>query len=218
MTSRTIDHTALIPEYLNGLLSSEEAAQFEAALGTDADLQTAFEGFKEIQNLYQQDTIGKPVIPSDDVFNRIMAEIDTNEKIAEQSDRQITYSPTLSVRLTEAWYWFKDSLRIPWGLTVVQAAVIILLLIPRIPDSSYKTLGQTSAINDDTHLSFNIVFQESARESDIRKLLLPINGSIVSGPSQQGRYQVIIPHETTEGQVLSILKQSELILFVEKSY
>ena len=218
MTSNNdIDYIALIPDYLNDLLSREEKTQFEITLKSDPNLQNELEEFKEIKALYHG-TISETPEPSKAVFNKIIEELDSKQNTVTTGFREIKYRPTTSTRIYHFWSRLKDSFTLPWGLALIQAAVIVVLLVPRIPENSYNTLGITRETEGNQEISLNIVFNESARESEIRELLIPISGSIINGPSPQGRYQISIPSKHSEKQIVSTLKQSELILFVEKAY
>ena len=218
MTSENTDYIELIPDYLNGILDRETKSRFEEALATDPELKRELDEFRELQTLYKEALPETPE-PSDELFGRILDKIDEVEQSRYRNDSSV---PSLATRLGELWGRFKHSLTIPWGLAMVQAAVIVFLLIPHLPEKTFDTLGFVTQIPgadqkvEGEMVSFNIVFNESSSEAEIRELLLSISAAIISGPSLKGRYQIAIPGGNE--RVLSDLRQSELILFVEKAY
>ena len=62
----------------------------------------------------------------------------------------------------------------------------------------YKTMSAPSVTTEDSIL-INVVFQEQATESEIRELLLKINGRIVDGPNRSGLYIIGLKSRSGSG-------------------
>ncbi len=219
MTSNKKDYSELIPDYLHGLLASDIREDFERELSSSITLQEELEDFKSFQTLYQeieQDSLE----PSEEIFRKITDSIDNIEKAEQKSLEKPSHPELLAAKVADFWHWLKDASSLPWGVAIAQAAVIAILIIPGpTPQVTYNTLSGSpeTAVTDD-RLTFNIVFKENTTESEIRKLLLAMNGNIVSGPSAQGRYMMATPAANSAETILTSLKESDIIVFVETAY
>lgn len=219
MTSNTTDYFDLIPEYHHGLLDSAMNNLFEQELANNSELQGELEEFRRFGQLYGKLDSDEPQA-SDMHFNAILSSIDTAaQEQRNPSSQKNKPEPSITSSLFELWAWLKDSVSIPWGVALVQTAVIVILLLPGTNQESFKTLSRSSATDDAlSGLSFNIVFKKSAQEEEIRKLLLSLGGSITSGPSAQGRYVVFLSSDTTAADAEEILKESAIVIFSKRAY
>ena len=105
------------------------------------------------------------------------------------------------------------------GVALIQTAAIVLLLIPGSNQDTFKTLSRNSGSDIVTTAgSFNIVFEKSAPEEEIRKLLLSIGGNIISGPSAQGLYVIALTSDKTTSQALQTLKNASIVTFSTRAY
>ena len=64
----------------------------------------------------------------------------------------------------------------------------------------------------------NVIFREQATESEIRELLLKINGRIVDGPTRSGLYIVGLKARQQGDSALETLRKSALVKMAEKAY
>jgi hypothetical protein len=217
MTSSNPDYFDLIPEYTQGILDPETHQNFEQEMDTNDSLKLEVEDFLTFRKLYLEvDTHTDQ--PSDSIFHKISNSIDQpvikNNIDLKESSQFRYFMPRVLKVLSE----LKDSLTIPWGIVLVQTAVIVLLLLPGSFQTIYKTLGSSPpAISTQTGGTFNIVFKQTTQESEIRALLLAVGGTIISGPSVEGRYVIAIRPEKNLNLAVEFLKGSNSILFMEKA-
>jgi anti-sigma-K factor RskA len=218
MTSNETDYSVLIPEYCNGLLDADMKALFEEELTRNSALQTALEEFNDFQQLYQE-IDGEEPQADEAQFDAILSSIDTGIEKQSRLTQKNKYEPVVMAGLLEFWVWLKSSLSLPWGVALVQAAAIVILLFSGTNQDTFETLSRSSDIETaHSAISFNIVFQKSAREEEIRKLLLSIDGSIQSGPSTQGLYVVTLPADASIPRVIKILNDSTIVAFNKRAY
>ncbi len=217
MTSENIPYTDLVPDYHRGSLEPELKNLFDKELAANPELQEELNEFVQFQKLYHEIDDENPV-PSDAIFKRISESVDSLEQNKQREFKDIPSSPALSIKFLEAWAWLKESVSVPWGMAIVQAIVIVILLLPGTPQKSYKTLSVSpeTGVNN-TRVLFNIVFKDSAKESEIRELLLATNSTITSGPSAQGRYVIALAPGKPTAHVIETLQQADIVIFIEKA-
>lgn len=78
----------------------------------------------------------------------------------------------------------------------------------------YKTLSINN-IKAESSASINVVFNENAKEIEIRDLLIRIDGKIINGPSTTGLYIISINNSEQRDLILKILRESKIVLFAE---
>ncbi len=216
MTSKIEDFFDLVPEYFQGTLDPELEKNFEQEMEKNEDLQLEVQEYSQMRELFAESEV--EVTPSDAIFNRICDSIEKEES-KQRVGQAVQQKTTKASPITIALEWLKESFTLPWSLALVQAAVIVLLLIPNHSSKNYSTLSvankqtTTAAIT-----SYNVVFKDSAREGEIRALLISIDATISSGPSVQGKYAITIPANKASEDIFEKMKKSQLILFVEKAY
>ncbi len=144
-------------------------------------------------------------IPSDKIFRRISSKISKKNVVGMFAD----YLGVLRNLTKSIWF--------PWALVFVQAAIIIYFVIP-IHQPRYMTLsadrnGQESAFY------VNVIFDEQAKEIDIRNLLTSIGAEIVDGPEPNGLYIIKVPISGSEFSSLERkLKAKKIIRFLAPRY
>lgn len=217
MTSSSPDYFNLIPEYLQGTLDPETHQKFEQEMAANDNLKIEVQDFLEVRALCHE-VDAHTDQPSDIIFHKISNSIDQLEMKKEIDSKEISQFHSFMPRVLKVLSELKDSVTIPWGIALVQTAVIVLLLLPVSFQTVYKTLGfSPRPISTQTGSTFNIVFKQTTQESEIRALLLAVGGTIISGPSAEGRYVIAIRPEKDLDQVVGILEGSRSILFVEKT-
>lgn len=99
---------------------------------------------------------------------------------------------------------------------MVSQFLVILALIFYILNINheYKTLS-VSNIDAETRVIINVVFNENAKEIEIRELLRKIEGKIIDGPSSTGLYLIEIKNKEKKDLVIKTLKESKIIFFAE---
>lgn len=207
----------MIPGYCNNRLNAVDKAEFEQHLEESQELQAELHDFREFQDLYRQaDPLEPP--PSDALFDQISQKVGIDQQVKEKSDSSHTPSSNLSDILQNLWKQARESLSIPWMLAAAQAVAIVILLAPAPQQTTYSTLSAGSESSAHGTIGFNVVFQPSARESDIRTLLRSIDGTLSDGPSLDGRYVVTLQEEKNRDVALNTLKHSNIIIFAEPVY
>ena len=218
MISNITDYSDLIPEYQYGLLTPDMKALFEEELTKNGALQIALEEFNDFQQLYQELDSEEP--QADDLqFDAIVSSIDAGAEKKNRLSQKNQTEPTAIANVLEFWDWLKTSLTIPWGVALVQMVAIVILLLPGTNQDTFETLSRNSSLGAaHSSISFNIVFQKSAQEKEIRELLLSIGGSITSGPSVQGLYVIALSTNAPIPKVTEILTGSNIIVFSKRAY
>ncbi len=214
MTTKDNDKSDLIPDYCNNRLDANERADFESRLQEDHELVDECNDFQGFQKLYRRIDSAEPS-PSDAIFKQISRQVGAHQKQERKAAVQ-SRSPAKSIR--SFWQRIRESIAVPWILAAAQTVVIVLLLIPAPQQNTYSTLSTTEVPASIEKIGINVVFRPNAPESDIRSLLLGIQGSVSSGPSREGRYVVGISNRSDLDKAVRALKQSEIVLFAEPVY
>lgn len=206
----------LTPDYVQGNLDAETTAAFTERLNVDPALRRELDEFLALKSLYRQ-TQDEFRPPSEPLFQRITAAInETNASPADlhRSSRRL-FSPGRG-RLAPVLSWFRDSVGLPWAVAIAQTALIVFLLLPGQPDPSYQTLSVDRDIAAGAgNAVYNIVFAESASAGQIKRLLVEANGSIVEGPSAEGRYRVVFPDDDNRQERDARLRRDTIVRFLE---
>lgn len=211
MAHKDNDKSDLIADYCNNRLDANEKADFESLLQKERELLDECKDFQRFQELYRQIDPAEPS-PSDAIFNRITRKVSVHQKVERKSPVQSS-PPAEAIR--RFWQRIRESIAVPWMFAAAQAVVIVLLLIPAPEHNTYSTLSSTEEAANAEKIGINVVFRPNAPESDIRSLLLGIQGSVSSGPSREGRYVVSIGSRSNLDNAVRTLKQSEIVLFAE---
>ena len=203
----------MIPLYINGRLSESERAAFEAALASDPALKQELSEFGEIAALYPDIEETIPFPSSDRVFSRIMNNIDAQEKKTASPDGPGVFFEKLTEFIRTTFF----SPRVAWAVAAVQL-VLLVTLVGTMPDTQdFKTLS-SGGVTSETVLKINIVFEEDAKEKDIRALLNQLDAGIVAGPTANGLYVIEITQSPSPDDVLKVLVDSKLIRLAEPKY
>jgi len=194
-----------LPWYVNGTLDQAERAAVTQHLASGCD-----ECAREVKSLTAIQKVVKAAgeeapEPSPFLLNRALAEIEDYERTrAQEQSRQAKTAPSPSLfdRLREGW-WPKTPVFARMALATQLALVLVVGGVavyqyenPRV-EIRYVTTTGTGTASSGARIS--VIFNENATEAEIRQTLNEINGSIVEGPTAQGRYtvQLTIPLEQT---------------------
>lgn len=196
--------------YLNGRLSEKEREIFEETLKEDPERAREFREFLEIKEGYGGLEEGIS-IPSEALYERILKNIQPQIMLSLTPSRKGFFE-----KVEDLSKWVFHSPHFSWGIVAVQLALILFLLIAIPKENVFKTFTLTKPIPAEG-VKINIVFNQEAKEKEIRELIHKIGGTIVSGPSLEGLYVIEIKEGKDIEKVLTHLKESGIINFVEKA-
>jgi hypothetical protein len=201
----------LIPLYVNKTLSEDEQREFENSIKKHPELEREFKEFSEIRASYVGLEKDMPK-PSDAVYQRIAANIKADEK------RRIPEEPGILSKVRELMGEVFASYRVSWAVVAVQLVVIIILAGVMTRGERFTTLSTTYPPLKGEGISINIVFDQEAREKEIRAILNRIGAAIISGPSREGLYVIQVKKDKDVEQTLEKLKSSHIVKFAQKAY
>ncbi|WP_169567218.1 anti-sigma factor family protein [Sneathiella limimaris] len=183
----------LLPFYVNGTLSDAERKEVEAALETSPELQEEVKMLKALRTEMQ--AIELESSPGELGLKRL------------QKSLAAETGPSEFAELTGA---ANDNV-VRWGWKAAAVAACLLLAV-----QSFFMVQQSNLSDEDLVAAsgkqviavqgpiYSVTFVPTAKEEDIRALLLSVNGRIINGPSAIGVYQVSIPGE--QAPILKKLK------------
>jgi hypothetical protein len=217
MISETPSYSDYIPDYLHNRLNPEVRRLFEKELETNATLRLELEEFKNFQKLYNVIDSDIPH-PSAELLTRINAEIDSS--VPQRNSRKPQKnSPDITETVFDFLDRLKQSFSLPWSIVALQAVLIVILIAPAAYQTHFQTLSRPATLQSSLEgENYNIVFKPTTTEAEIREFLLAIDATIVSGPSPQGKYSLVVPVESLTEQDMELLRGQKLILFFEKAY
>ncbi len=183
----------LLPFYVNDTLSPDDRAWFEAYLREHPAANEELHWVDSLQARLREDV---PAVSSEVGMERVLRRI-RSEHPAPQRPRQSAQRSTLQ----RAREWLASLVPQPMlrpafaaalAVVVAQGAVIAMLVGQHDDDSQIRAL-QATVVDHGPYLKVN--FKPDARETDIRLLLVKVNGSLAAGPGQLGDYYVRVPEE-----------------------
>lgn len=210
MTYNLDELKGMIPIYLNGRLTDSETEAFKAGLRRHPELEAELKDFAEIKESY--DVIADPpAINSDALFARIQKGIHGETRHAPE--------PREEGLLAQFHKFFKRIYHMPslsWSMAGLQFAALLLVffLVPQ--QAPFRTYSAPSATDTDkVHL--NVVFNEAAKEIEIRTLLQKLEAAIVSGPSAEGLYVLAVEKTADLDELLRELNASPIVRLAQKA-
>jgi hypothetical protein len=188
----------LIPLYVKGLLNEAQSKEIEEAMDECPFLREETESWKAVGCAYQRIEDSLPQ-PSGRLYQKIAERIEGAKKPGLLN--WLFGSPAVSLALVTAQFFLILSL----GFYIVQER------------HEYKTMSAPSTTTEDA-IVINIIFQEQATESEIRVLLLKINGRIIAGPTRSGLYSIGLKSKPEADSALEALRNSAVVQMAEKAY
>lgn len=197
-----------IPLYVDGNLSEKEQLEFEELLNNYPEIGEEIEAYMAMEEMYSEMSEQLPE-PSAELFQKIEQRIFSKESESSQL--------TIVDKIQDFFKSILPSPQIGWGLAAVQAIAIVFMLTTGIPtsDQSLRTLSNSESSQQDGK-RINIVFDKSAMEGDIRKLLLKHGATIMSGPTSEGLYILSSQSDMDMDTLLDLLREKTIVLFAEK--
>ena len=194
--------TELLPWYANGTLSASERARVEEALRDDPE---AAQELAWLANLQQRIQADEPTVSDDIGLARTLARIRADTRPAAAAAAAQSHPPAASraqsARRTESGLgervrqWFSQL-----GMTPAFAMAALMVIVQTgvifnmsNEDRDYAQVRSAPATASASGELLRVSFKPDARESDIRMLLVGVQGNIESGPGQLGDYYVRVP-------------------------
>jgi len=208
----------MIPIYLNGQLSEEEQKAFAQGLKDHPELAAEVAEFETIRASYHDLEAETPFPQQDILFSKIMDKIDheaASDVRTRAPDREV--KPGWSAKLADFFYATFKSPRVAWSVAVVQVVLLVALLAGMPQRGTFQTLTAPGRAPDG-QMTLNVVFDDNAREKDIRAVMIETGVTIVDGPSADGRYVVAIADHRSPEAVADQLRQSGIVSFVGQHY
>lgn len=202
----------MMPLYINGRLSESEKNDFESALRKHPELVPELMEFAEIKGGIT-DLKREAQTLSNDLYERILSNIGKKEKTESPRVTKPGFRDTIIWVLRRAF----STPQFSWSVVAVQLVIILALVVIFPKSNNFKTLSEIPVAKGDSGM-INVVFNEDAKEKNIRELLEQINGSIVSGPTPDGLYIIKIKNIDDVETVLNKLEDSSIIRLAVKRY
>ncbi|WP_157267823.1 anti-sigma factor family protein [Azohydromonas aeria] len=208
MNDDTLDE--LLPFYVNGTLPAAERERVEAYLKAHPEAQAEVQWLRSLQARVREEA---PAVSAEVGLDRALQRIRAEGRA--QPGARPAAQPGALARL-RGWLASlvpQSALRPALGgalaLAVVQGAVIVQLLGQHEDDSTeLRALRGGAVVEQGPYLKLN--FKPDARESDIRMLLVGVNGSLAAGPGQLGDYYVRVPAQQI-AQLTAQLQASPIV-------
>lgn len=223
MTSNETKQTAedLLPWYVSGALSPEEAALVDHALERDAELRVELSRLENLRATVRDDSAALETPPASDV-DRVLSRIEAHERTAaiERQQKRDSWF---------AWLGSLGGLFSPAAMRVGMALAIAVIAIETTAivgwmggadtDATYE--AATGADPADAGHRILVRFAAGASVTDMNGLLWEVGGRIVSGPSADGAY-VISVDPGDDGQdvaalVADLAKRTDLVEFAAEA-
>lgn len=168
----------LLPWYVNGSLPAEDRAFVEAYLEQNPDARGELDWYRSLQRRVQENA---PAVPATIGLAKAMRLI--------QGDR-----PTFSERVNA--FFGNFGLRPSYAMAAlavvaVQGGVILNLLGEANDDAN--EIRALRAVQVEEGPMLKISFTPDAKESDIRMLVVAVQGELAGGPGQLGDYYLRVP-------------------------
>ncbi|MFK7815058.1 MAG: hypothetical protein AB8B92_01865 [Gammaproteobacteria bacterium] len=176
----------MLPEYVNGSLSTENMKRIEQAMQHDTDITREIDFLQKLQHVVKNEQVESPTEWGWARLKRSLPK--ENEK---------------PIASTSSWW---KPLAVAASFAFVLQTSYMLFSENKI-DDGYVPLSTSEVEN-----TIQIVFDQTINESQIRELLNSIEASIVSGPSASGVYRIAAKDRDT---AISTLKNSPWIEHVE---
>lgn len=195
----------LLPWYANGTLADAERAALEDILKRDARAPTELAWLQQLQQRVRADA---PEVSDEIGFERTMRRIHADAAVeqaaiakataaqaaaAPTATRAAPATPTLAERIRG---WF-EGMRLSPAFAMAALVIVVqagfIFKLAGSDDGEYTQVRSLPGAVAPSGQLFRIAFKPEASETDIRLLLVGVQGNIESGPGQLGDYYVRVP-------------------------
>ncbi len=208
------DVEELLPWYVTGRVSREEARGIEAALKTMPDLADKLAQVqRERDGVARAAEAVEPAPP--ETLQRLLQQVETTRQ----------WRVSRVERVGEPGSWLKGALARNWvwqaAFAVACIAIVALGIRLYSPSIGPGDLGVATDINGvATGTSLSVTFQPTAAAGQIGPLLTQLNATIVSGPTADGTYVVRVPGtqaDDIKAAIDALMSRTDLVLAVQRS-
>jgi hypothetical protein len=200
----------MIPLYLNGRLSGFEKEELEKALMKYPELKRELMEFSEIMGIYEDIEQEMPP-PSDILYARILRNIRSKGK-----EETFLKKGNYGTQVQEFLRALFSSPKVSWTVAAVQLVIILALVVFTPGEKIFRTLTSEYPVQGEA-IRINVLFEEDAREREVRDLIRKAKANIVSGPTLDGLYVLEIKNNREIDTVIDNLTSSEIVKFAEKA-
>jgi anti-sigma factor RsiW len=192
---------ALLPWFVNGTLDADERALVERHLGECARCRDEVEWLRD---LHAACVAGEASPGASSAFHKLRTRLDApRARVAQRSRRQAAW------RLPRPWtHWVIGA-----QLALI-AGVGALWLQDSDHAALYRTLGASSAASQPTG-SLVVVFDPSASEAELRRVLRSVGARVVDGPTQANAYVLDVPAAGRERALKALRTEPAVALVAE---
>lgn len=189
----------LLPWFVNGTLTDDERVGVERHVRNCLPCRVALQEQHQLAGHLKQ----QPTVPlSAEVgFEQLLAEIDAARR------------PQRMVR-TQRLARFA-------GITALAASLVLAVwLVTFGGDTRRDATFVTASQSGDAYVGLDIVFAPEVSEAELRALIQGIDGVIVDGPSEVGRYRVRLPGQDVRraDEIVDSLRNDARVRFVARAY
>ena len=189
----------LLPWYVNGSIDAADRSSVDSYLAEHPAARSELAWFESLQTKIQE---AIPAVPASIGLARVMNRIRADQPTFSQRIGNFLGSfaprPALALSLL--------------GVVVIQGGVIVAMLHTAQEDAVEMRAAHTKAVEEGPLVKVN--FAPDAKESDIRLLLVSVQGTLAGGPGQLGDYYVRVP-AGKEAQAAAKLKGMAIVQAVE---
>jgi anti-sigma-K factor RskA len=178
----------MLPEYVNGSLSTENIKRIEQAMQHDMDIKSEIAFLQQLRQIVKNEEVESP-----------------EEWGWARLKRSLPKENELEAPVAKTSSWWRP-LAVAASFAFVLQTSYMLFNENKL-DDGYVPLSTSELEN-----TIQIVFDKNINESQIRDLLNSIDASIVSGPSAVGVYRITAKDRDT---AIRVLKESPWIEHVE---
>lgn len=189
----------LAPWYVNGSLSAADRTWVDNYLAAHPEARAELAWFQSLQSRIRE---AVPEIPATIGLNRAMARVRADQ-------------PTLMARLGAfvASLSMKPAMSMALGAVVLIQGGVIAGLVKNAHDEAVDMRAMNAQTVEEGPL-VKVNFSPDAKESDIRMLLVSVQGTLAGGPGQLGDYYVRVP-AGKEAAAAAKLKGTAIVQAVE---
>ncbi len=180
---------ALLPEYINGALSEEDAAEVERAAASNEDIAAEIDTLRNVASALK--SAAPDNNPGELGWARLSRAIEAEEAAASRDAFK-------RGGVEPAWRYAAFALA---AIVVGQTA----WLASNTGAGSEPTYGLASETTDDS-LSLRAMFVASAPQSAVADLLKAQDGQIVGGPSAIGLFEIRFPSEQARDEAAAVFR------------